>query len=138
MDSLVEVLVSALSVLLMGIIGVGIDFLKKQSNNLAAKTKNTQFQGIVSVVTDTIDDVLNSFEVTIIEGIKQASEDGKVTKEEVNDIVNDIKKQVGFVLNDKIKSSALTDFVDTWDDWLELKVRAAVNKYLINSGTETK
>ncbi len=130
LEALSAVVVTAVAVFLCGLIGSGIAFLRTKNKEVAQSTKNTLFFGIVSVVSETIDDVLEGLGATMIEEIKEKAADGQITKEEIVEIVDAVKEKVGYLVSENLQLDLMVNFIDDWDEWLEAKIIAAVNKFL--------
>jgi hypothetical protein len=123
------VVMSAVTLFLCGLIGTAISLIISKKNEIVERTKQTRFYGVVNVVSETIDDILLSLEDTLIAEIKAATIDGKITAEEIDNIVAVVKERIGFLIADKIQLDVITDFIDDWDEWLETKIRATIVRY---------
>lgn len=135
MEALTVTLMTAGLAVIIAVLGIVFSFLRAKNKELAARTSNTKFFNIVSVVTDTVDDVLEGMHDTLVAELKEKTADGNLTEEEVVEIVNNVKEKVGEILSENLKLDFIKDFVDDWDGWLEAKVRAAINRYLRNTKT---
>ena len=85
------------------------------------ETVNNALQGIEN----TIADVVMYFKTTAVDQLKEASSDGKLTKEEITEIVSSAKSRVYSI----VKGDALDilhDVVDDVDAWIENKIEKHV------------
>ena len=89
-----EILTTIITVLVIPAIpvlaGYIIQFLKNQTAKLKAETESELQHKYLTLLDDAIYSTVQSFNQTLVEGLKSKAEDGKLTKEDAQDI----KKQV--------------------------------------------
>lgn len=127
---LLEVVLTAFTTLLCGVAAIGFKFLRSQTKLVSTKLEGTKYSNVVNIITETIDDILTSLETTIISELKEKTADGVLTADEIDEIVKEVKNQLSHVLNDRIKSETILNFVDDYDEWIETKIKAIINKHL--------
>ena len=117
-------------------VGIGtlmLVFLGKKLGDVARRilashvqsTKNEQIKLVVSTIEKTVTEVVDYLRVNIVAEIKEKSEDGKLT----NDEIVQIKQMAGNHIMDTLSDNALLlleELVDDVDRWLDIKIEKAV------------
>ena len=119
------VLVGSVSAL----IGSGISYLREKNRVLKERTKSSKYHSAFVVISEIVDDALDGVGSILIDEIKEASKDGKLTKEEIDGIIVNVVAHVNKLVSDKLKVE-VTEVIDDWDEWLKTKIRAAINKMI--------
>lgn len=112
-----------------GLISSGISYLREKNRELKERTKSSKYHSAFVVISEIVDDALEGVGSILIDEIKEASKDGKLTKEEIEGIIVDVADHVNKLVSDKLKVE-VTEVIDDWDEWLKTKIRAAINKMI--------
>lgn len=138
MEQIIEVgvplLVTFLAALVSILLGVVTSAVKAKNEQLRQDAQHSKYYGLVNVVTGVIDDVVTDIGSEINDEFDRIVLDGKITKAELDIMVDNVKERVGYIVSEQIKLSAIHDLIDDWDDWLEVKIRA----YIINKAKNSK
>ncbi len=112
---------------------ITIFFSFQGSNLLSAKikqikqlTKNQTVKNALDSIDDTVADVVVYLKTTTVSQIKEASADGKLTKEEIADIINQAKCRILAIVSED-SLLILQEVVDDVDAWLENKIEKHVD-----------
>lgn len=112
-----------------GLISTGISYLREKNRALKEITKSSKYHSVFVVISEIVDDALEGVGSILINEIKEASKDGKLTKEEIEGIIENVVAHVNKLVSDKLKVE-VTEVIEDWDKWLETKIRAAINKMI--------
>lgn len=111
------------------LISSGISYLREKNKELKERTQSYKFHYAFSAISEIVDDALVGVGSILVDEIKEASKDGKITKEEIDDIVVKMVVHVNKLVSDKLKVE-VNKIIEDWDKWLETKIRATINKMI--------
>jgi hypothetical protein len=112
-----------------GLISSGISYLREKNRALRERTKSSKYHSAFVVISEIVDDALEAVGTVLIDEIKEASKDGKLTKEEIEGIIVNVATHVNKLVSDKLKVE-LSEIIDDWDEWLQTRIRATINKMI--------
>lgn len=119
--------------LVVAILGVtlafGVRFASKGGLLIKDLANTTKFSATVTHVVDTVDTLIQQASTTIIAELKEKTADGKLTKEEINEIVLHVKGETLKLLSTESKL-VLTAFIGDYDAWLTSKISVAVDSHI--------
>jgi len=96
-------------------------------NTLKDRSKDMQFQNTLTHAIDVINSITVTMEHTIVPKLKEASKDGKLTQDEIEQIVAMTKSEIAKIIGPE-KQSLLEDFLGDYELWVDTKVRATILK----------
>lgn len=103
----------------------GIALLTNKIRLVKKMTKNETVNNALQRIEDTIADVVVFCKTTMVDQIKEASADGKLTKEEIDAIVETAKHRI-FTIVKEDSLLILHDVVNDVDAWVENKIEKHV------------
>lgn len=104
----------------------GSYLLNAKIKQIKQLTKNQTVKNALDSVEDTVADVVVYLKTTTVSQIKEASADGKLTKEEITEIVGQAKRRILAIISED-SLLILNDVIDDVDAWLENKIEKHVD-----------
>ena len=104
----------------------GSYLLNAKIKQIKQVTKNQTVKNALDSIEDTVADVVVYLKTTTVTQIKEASADGKLTKDEINDIVGQAKRRILAIISED-SLLILNDVIDDVDAWLENKIEKHVD-----------
>lgn len=123
--SLQELIIGVIVLLTAFLGGTGTRLIINRIRLVKQMIKNETVNNALQGIENTIADVVMYFKTTAVDQLKEASSDGKLTKEEITEIVSSAKSRVYSI----VKGDALDilhDVVDDVDAWIENKIEKHV------------
>lgn len=113
---------------IVSIIGIMTTIIvARLASYVKTKTTNSKVEFAIDRVSHTVDTVVASLTQTVISSMKEASIDGKLTKEDAEKVKADATKNILKIINSDVVDVAKTYFGD-FDVFLSNKIEQAVNK----------
>ena len=104
-----------------------ISFINSKTEAVKKNIKNETVKTYIDVVSNTVSEVVQALNQEIVNGIKEASKDGKLTEDEAKEIKNKaIEKTLG-ILSDDAKETLTMVFGDL-DTYISTLIESAVYK----------
>ena len=104
-----------------------IAFINSKTEAVKKNIKNETVKTYIDVVSNTVSEVVQALNQEIVNGIKEASKDGKLTEDEAKEIKNKaIEKTLG-ILSDDAKETLTMVFGDL-DTYISTLIESAVYK----------
>lgn len=115
--------------LIVAIIGylatIATKFINVKKNEIINKTTNENIQLYVNLASDTVINVVQTLNSTMVDELKKANADGKLTKEEIDEIKNLALTMVLTMLTDEVKEGLSQVFGDL-DTYLSSLIESTV------------
>lgn len=92
--NLSQAIVIILTALATAVAGIITALSTKAINWLTSKTKSNELDKYLNLLNETVIDVVKSLDQTVVWRLKEASQDGKLTKEEIEDISKLAKRTI--------------------------------------------
>lgn len=104
-----------------------VSLLHQGTQAVRQHTKGSAFGVTVSNVLDTVDSILSNASHTIVVELKAKTADGKLTKDEIDEIVQHVKTEALSLLG-KDAQTILVALVGDYDKWLQTIVTTKVTE----------
>lgn len=134
-NEVLQILVQLLIAVLTAFAGLAVYGLKMVVNWLKIKIENAldvtdkvYADKILSIALDAIETAVVETNQTYVDNLKQAKEDGKLTKEEISQAMQMSYSKAKQLMGDKIYE-ALKDIIPNVNDWITAKIEYYVNIY---------
>lgn len=119
LEVVLSTIVPAVTALLVWCVKLLTTFVKAKENEIKSKTNNETVKSYVELISDNATNIVISLNQTLVEGLKEASSDGRLTKDDAEMIKTKAIAMLADTLSDDIKETIAKVFKDT-------------NKYLEN------
>ena len=126
-ELIVTIVIPAITALLAFLGKKLVAFIDKKGEELETRTKNDKAKTYIDLATSTVTDVVEALNQTVVGSIKAASEDGKLTKEDAENIKTMAIDTTKKLLNSEAKD-AIATVIDDLDEFIAVLVEAAVAK----------
>lgn len=122
----IDQLLAGIVTLVVSFLGVqGTKFLTAKINQVKELTKNQTVKNALESVEGTVADVVYYMKTTMVDQIKEKSADGKLTKEEIQEILVCAKNRISSIVKED-SLEILSATVNDVDAWLDNKIEKHV------------
>lgn len=122
----IDQLLAGVVTLVVTFLGVqGTKFLTAKMNQVKELTKNQTVKNALESIEGTVADVVYYMKTTMVDQIKEKSADGKLTKEEIQEILVSAKNRISSIVKED-SLEILSATVNDVDAWLDNKIEKHV------------
>jgi len=123
-----------LSMVITAFVGIGIAYLRKYVNS---RIQSEELKQSIVLTLDTIESSTKAAISNLADSAKQALADGVITPEELKQLEQEARKEVEKNLTPAMKER-LQAHVNDVDEFVQMKVKAAVNDMLVKAGSKNR
>lgn len=127
LETVLATVVPAVAVLFAWCVKLLTEFVKAKTTEIKTKTNNDTIKTYVDMVSDNALNVVETLNQTLVDGLKAASADGKLTQEEITEIKTQAVNMLADTLSDDAKEVLTKAFGDI-EKYLDIVIQRAVCK----------